>query len=638
MGPTKTALAEYLINRYPPAVRTRLLRDDSFCTRLELPSKTVLTVGGFASFDQRELFGAVRRVLAERKERGIVDIKGRKALVATEKGCIVIKGGQDGDFSFDARVKALMILSPHQDERERELEELLDYLGPTAPDFTELRSVAAKRELTDDEVGTLMGETIRGVVPLQARAFNAFEVKDVSVDVLVPRSFEYYERFCGPDPGDAEPETYLGVTLPAYRKELIQRHLDQGLDTCLFGALRDDLAPGAWTAGLPDDVLLDALKACDPTRDPYSLLGALDIALGRQHDERFRAFADQAVERLVSERYLRPDGNDAYELISLLAKLVLNRINTLEGGALHAPYWKRMCAWMQAAFLSRLTLPLKLELAGLEEWVNSNMTAAGEYAMILDLRREPMYRAAEMSPATFREEVVSRLLVLRSRHQAVGRLVPRSEEIDKAIAQIAALGSPLGWGLPGPLEGCRRPAETSGRKLPEEVATDVLEKFAPESGKWEWANLSYLSQYFEFNEHLLESARDAVKRCNFEGEGGEIRRGMAELIGACLFAAAHRDIGLARAIAEKTATCADKMLSEEEVVTALRLLLLAGTSFDNEEEWSKWLDEQFAELAFRLPRGKASNAFLEHIREIKKAMRLPNYVVARAEAIALAGN
>jgi len=576
MGTTSAALAEYLSTRQPPSVRERLLSDEAFRTLVGLPSSKLLTVGGVASFDQRELFVTVRRVLADKKELSIVDRKGREVLVSTVKDCIVVKSAPGGDPSFEARLKVLMILSPYQEERKQHLNELLDYLGPTGPDFTPLQLVADQRDLSDDEVGTLIAETINGVVPLQARARGTIGDKEASLDYLVPSSFRYYEQFCGPNPGNSEPDVYLGGILSAYRKELLRRDLEHGLDICLLGALRDDISPGVWTEHVADDDLWNAMMACDPVQDPYSLLGALDIALGRQHDERYRVFADEAVARLLTEKYLRPDGNDTHELIPLLANLVLHHINTLEGGALRAPYWKRMCAWMHAGFLARLTLPLRLDLRELTKWVHDKTTMAGGYVVILDLRREPMYRAAEMSSSTFREEIISRLVVIRSRHEAVGHPMPRSSEVDQAVSRLAAQGSPLGWGLPGPLEGHRRPAEAEGRKIPEDIVREVREIFAPDSSEWKWVNLSYLAQYFVFDEDLLAAARDAVKKCDLEGKGEDQGSGTEKLIGACLVAAVHRDVGLAHAIAEKVISRADKVFSGNEVVMVIRLWTSPG--------------------------------------------------------------
>jgi hypothetical protein len=81
----------------------------------------------------------------------------------------------------------------------------------------------------------------------------------------------------------------------------------------------------------------------------------------------------------IQEEFPRPDGNDTYELLPLFAKLVLNRINSLDGGALEPPCWKRMCAWMQAGFLVRLMQGISLELGSFREWIWGHQTLAGEY-------------------------------------------------------------------------------------------------------------------------------------------------------------------------------------------------------------------------------------------------------------------
>jgi hypothetical protein len=101
--------------------------------------------------------------------------------------------------------------------------------------------------------------------------------------------------------------------------------------------------PGVWIEHVNDDELWDALTGCDPWSNPFALLGALDIAIGRQHDERCRTFVEEAVRKLAQENFPQPDGIDVCELLSLWADLVLNHINNLEGGVLRPPCWKRMC-------------------------------------------------------------------------------------------------------------------------------------------------------------------------------------------------------------------------------------------------------------------------------------------------------
>jgi hypothetical protein len=126
-----------------------------------------------------------------------------------------------------------------------------------------------------------------------------------------------------------------------------------------------------------------------------------------------------------------------------------------------------MCAWVQAGLLVRLTQSINLELESLREWIKGSQTLASVYARMLDLRHEPMYYAAEMSSGALREEVIGRLMIVRDRHTAAGRIVPGSNSIAKAVARLIGQGS-LGWAMPGPLDGPCRPAEGGRNRLSED--------------------------------------------------------------------------------------------------------------------------------------------------------------------------
>lgn len=429
----------------------------------------------------------------------------------------------------------------------------------------------------------------------------------------------------------------MRIILPQYRKDLIRQGLMRGLDICLQGALRDDLMPGAWTENLHDDELWDALAACDPWRDPFALLGALDIALGRLHDERYRALTEEAVKKLVREEFPRPDGIDVYELLPLWAELVLNRINVLEGGALRSPYWKRMCAWMQAGFLSRLTQGFTLDLESFRKWVSGNQTPAGMYAKVLDLRHEPMYRAAEMSRRALREEVIGRLVVVRDRYKAAGRPVPGSDSIDEAVARLTAQGS-LGWALPGPLDGHRRPAETGVNRLSDNDIQKVIADLANNPAAPVLSTLAYLSQRYDLGEELLARIREMTQRSHSTSEETGLDECMGRLIEAGLVACAQRDEELANTIASTVVATAHRAHSGSDTGKILRALVIAGAAFQNEDAWAEWLERQLSEAAIRLPAGEPSKMFLGHLQELKKVLKLNLGIHVRAEALASAAN
>jgi hypothetical protein len=476
------------------------------------------------------------------------------------------------------------------------------------------------------------------VTALQSHAAAAFHTNQVTLDNLIPNSFTYFERFCGPHPSDMEHEEYFRTVLPQYRQGLIRRNLVRGLDICLQGALRDDLMPGVWTEHLNDNELWEALATCNPWRDPYALLGALDIALGRQHNERYQRFAEEAVTKLVQEEFPRPDGIDVYELMPLFAELVLNRINTLEGGVIRPPCWKRMCAWMQAGFLVRVTQRFRLTLESIREWAQRNQTSAGMYANMLDLRHEPMYRAAEMSPGALREEIIGRLVLLRERQKAAGRWVPSSASIDEAIARLAEDGSPLGWALPGPLDGHRRPAEAGIFRLPKDDCAWAAEELAKNPATSIVSTLAYLSQHFDLGEELLMRLRGAIAQMAVVSAETSVEEGIGRLTDTALIACAQRDVELASAIASTVVATAPSARSKSETRTLFHALLLASTAWQNEAEWAEWLERQLTETALRLPAGEPSETFFAHLQELKKVLNLDLGIHVRAEALASAAN
>jgi hypothetical protein len=321
-----------------------------------------------------------------------------------------------------------------------------------------------------------------------------------------------------------------------------------------------------------------------------------------------------------------------------LADLVLNRMNSLEDGVLRLSCWKRMCAWMQAGFLVRLMQEISFEMESFREWIKGQRTLAGEYAKALDLRHEPMYRVAEMSPRALQEEVIGRLMVLHERHSAANRPVPGSDSIRNAVARFTDEGS-LGWALPGPLDGHYRPADLGTNRL---LSEDDRAKFAEDLANSQdlaiLSTLAYLSQRYDLGEELLSRMREIIERNSFASEEAGLDERFGRLIDAGLVACAQRDEALATTIASTVVAAAHRAQSASEAIQVLQALLIAGAAFQREDAWAEWLEEQLTGMASRLPAGEPSKAFYAHLQELKKVLRLMLGVHIRAEALVSAAN
>jgi hypothetical protein len=628
-------IASYLYNLQPASVRKRLLDDVTFGASIGVARQETITLGPDVHIDRRECYAAVRRAFAGPTPASLVDIKGHEIRVTIEQGQVILGIPSLGRAS---QVSDFMCFSPNFEQRTQTLSRLIDRFGPTAPDFLVLLTRAEEHELSDDEIDELFTEATTGVGALQRRAISAVKTHQATLQNLVPASLVYFERFCGPHITSADHEEYFCRILPQYRKALIHRDLIRGLDISLQGSLRDDLMPAVWTEHVNDDELWDALIACDPWPNPFALLGALDIAIGRQHDDRYRIFAEEAVRKLVQEKFPRPDGLDVYELLPLLADLVLNRMNSLEGGVSLPPCWKRMCAWMQAGFLMRLMQDISLELESFREWIRGQRTLAVEYAKEVDLRHEPMYRAAEMSPRALREEVIGRLVLLHARHKAGGRIIPGEDAIRGVLTQLAEYGLPLRWGLPGPLEGHYRPAETSTRKLPDENIQEVTNALVNDQDGSILSILAQLAQRYDLGEELLARMREMIAGNPFAREDTGLDERLGRLIDAGLVACAQRDEELATGIASIVVATAHRAQSGTDATKILQALLVASAAFQHEDAWGLWLENQLTEVATRLPVGEPSRTFLMHLQELKKVLKLNFGIHVRAEALASAAN
>lgn len=634
----KAGIARQLCGLLPSRVQTRVLADKSFMQQYGQLSRMILTFGDSISIDQRELVAATRRALGDQGDQSVKDIYGRPVLVTSDHTTVILREMADEGPVQVITVPDLMVVSPQREHRMLALTRIIANLGPTASDYSWLQVIAGDRELSESEISDLFEEVSTGFEAHRAKIASAHNAGQIQIETIVPNSRSYYERFCGPSLRGDTPERYLTEALPAYRQELLRRNLVQGLEICLLGALRDDLLPANWTCDVSQDDMWNALEKIDRRGNPFLLLGVLDIAITRQQDERYRTLAANTMLTLLQGKLLRPDGIDGYEILPLFAELVWHRINALEGGALNEPFWKRMCAWMHAGLLAQSTTNIQIDLEALRGWVESNRDMAGVYAHMIDLRREPMYRAGEFSRSFLREEIIGRLIILRIRHQAAGRLVPHSEDLDAAITQLTEEGSPLSWAMPGPLDGHRRPADEKGRALSEADVAHIMEEIAKEPHGAIWSKLAYFSQFYDLGEKNLDRACEASAKIPLDVDLSNGGHKIGRLLDVCIIAAAHRNKELARSISATALARASHSPSGKASVAILQVLLVASAAFEREDEWHAWIEDQLASFASRLPHGEATQTLLEHLNEIKKVLPVTLSIYSRAEALACAAN
>ena len=527
----------------------------------------------------------------------------------------------------------MALLSPKHNTRITALHGLIERFGPAAPNFQEILKSIESREANRHELSAIFDESTKGVAALQVSLIQKIKCGfGFSVEDVVPQSISYFERFCGPEPDTRGPESYFQEVLIPYRKALLSRNLEIGIDICCLGALRDDLTPGQWVAAIDDDVIWETLSSSHAESNPFSLLGVLDIALYRQADHRFQEFSAEVVANLLEERHGQQDGADIYRLLPVFANLVLNRINLRQTGSNYPAYWKRMCAWMQAGLIARALLgsSFPIDIDALQQRAHDNMVAAGAYAGLVDARKEPMLFVDRITPQVLRSEILGRLHILKSRHESEGRQVPRSQDIDHALSQTLAVAY-----SPGLLEGHIRPT----KPVPQEV-TEKLEDASTDSAMaFSLQPLVMASQLFALGKPELESALQAVRMVTETNSDTKPRENLKLLELASIIAAANRDTMLTDEIADAVVRVSSKITEEEDIQIMLRIILQTAAAYEEHNAWFKWLEERLATIALHLPPppNECLRTYLEHLEAIGTVLPIDSWVHIRAQSIASSG-
>ena len=612
-------------------------REPQLARRFGHEMQEVISFEGDRQFVIRDLFTAAKDVFSKARDViNVEDVDGREASITVDKenSQIVIEWTNEDSQPVKTRIPPLTILSPKRDIRVKTLREMTKQIGPTAPDFSSLLLEAEKRELNYDEFLSVFNEFINGVTATQRHMIgkisrgDPFNIKDI-----VPHSLSYFEKFAGPCPENRDTETYIREVLLPYRKSLLQRDLRGGLELSLLGALRDDLMPGEWVAAIDNDTLWKALASCHPDSNPFSLLGALDIALYRQDDDRFKEFAESAMIILTNNESDRPAGSDTLVLFALFADLVLNRINFLKNGACQPGYWKLVCSWMQAGLITRAMGDMNFEngVDSLQGWAHKNMTMAGACRTLIDARAEPVFWSRNTTSESLQAEIVRRLVYLRLRHEEAGRNVPGSEKIDDALMRLRERSVTFET---GPLEAHIRPSQS----LPEDVTAEIRDALEKDSSEFPWPRLSVVSQFFTLGETELEYVRKAVEATTISEDTSSQDENLTNLTYASVIATINSHTALADLIAEKIIRLVACGLEDEQIALALMIIIRTSTTFTDEVEWYDWIEDRLSRIADCLPAGHSAQVFFDNCEAMDTVLPVNQSAHLRACVLASAGS
>ena len=622
----------------PGVVRREAIRSNpDFAAKCGYRQTRTVSIGSSMRLDVKELVSTADLAFEQGKDQVLRGMDESVVRVTIEGDEIALLWKSEGGGESVLRIPEASVLSRQESVRARAAAEAVAQIGPTAPEVLRSLGEARNRRLRVAEVVSVLDERANGVRSTQGRIRETLgKAERFSVADIVPESLRYFEQFVGPNPETENVDEYLTDVLIPYRKSLLRMELTGGLTICCLGALRDDLAPGQWLEELHDDDVWNAMPDLAWPATPFALIGAVDVALYRMGDSRFAAYATQAIDTLLKPNLGWREQENPYKLLEVLSICIRNRIVNLEDGGRRLGYWRRMAALVHAGFL----MPLMRGFAGdelgrLEKWFHGHMTPLGEYAGLLEARIEPMVLADRLTEQTLRNEVLGRLEVMRRRHEADGREVPRADQIDAAVAQAGDEGRGLALLFPGPLEGQRRRTV----QVPGPLAQAVRETLAEDMALWQWEWLGQVAQLFALGAQERAAVGEAVVKIAESDRQDGLHDILLQLGTASIIAAAARDVELADRVAGVAVECAARVTLAEETERIVQLLLQSAAAIEHKESWAKWLTTQLTLVARRLPTSRAGLVtFRACLRQMEGVIPTDSPFQIPARAVALAGS
>ena len=593
----------------------------------------VLVFRGGVKIHDRALFAASRQAFERRSLQADIDSDGvahSLKVLDDRSGIVVLISGARGK-SFKVQIPALMLLSPEREERLIAFRQLSQLVGATSPEIRGLAQSIGSTVVSDDVLSRVNREMAHGVAETHRRLRDKVRTNEVTTTKdLVPSDICYFDRFCGPDPNDSSLEEYFGVVLATYRRNLVKYDTSSALDVCCFGCLRNDLLPGRWFDDVDDDALWSFLLSGKYENSPFSLLAALDIALYRQSDPRFFAFAGRAVLKLSDRQFGSKGEFDIYSILNAGFEFAFGQICHLEGSSERPGFWRRMCAWMQTELIigTICNLDVEIDWELLQESWRKASAPGVTYRVLADQRLEPMYSSHRPTSESLYQGVIDRLVELQRRHEREGRLVPRSECIDLARRTVAG---EAGRGAVGLFEGHKSPTAP----IPREVAEMLCdEDNIPRPRVW-----AAVSHSFRLERFGLERVFRAIRVISRRPPTADLDTVLDSLRYFAVVAAVCRNQQLAEAIADAVSEIVSSSVQPQQIPSVVAVTLHAGAAIEDHDRWVRWIDDKLTRIARELPAEPEGTIaeFMSQLELIGMMLPTSSWFHLRARCIALAG-
>jgi hypothetical protein len=580
----------------PPIIRDELLSDAKLRSDFALPvDVSVKFLDVNVAFSRSKLFDAVRAAATKSgKPQKVTDRAGIEWEVTanTIKGnaTLVIRSGQQ-----ILRADHLLLLTKSKKARKAYFTHGVERLNLTSALTESWAEVVDKRALSEEELDEVMREAVRTPVAVADRIAEHLRKGNISLDILVPRTLDYYEQLVGRVEGQTNIIKYAAEVAPEHIRRLLAWRTGDGLRLALLlgshPLITDVIANEPISGNEFDELAKWAVLA-----DPIARAVMLELSLRRPQDKNQISGSVHALAEAFCGKGEK-QSFDSFKLLSAAFVMVEGELAKTRILDSKPTFWRRLATLAHAALITRCVISIEADLSSMVGWMGSVRGQEYTVRCFADLRSEPRWLPDYGTPQQLKNELGGRVLAAAATSdKVIDELGLRDMLISDGPQSLKRqINLPL-IELPGPLEGNIDPIRQLSADQVERMRWSLTESPAAASSFAFMVNAGFVAK---LPEDILNLAADAIRRAQYrldsDGDTDKLRNC---LLGLAVAAAANRNRQLADELFVVIRNYRRYLRDDLDLDAAFRIGIISCASRSNLAEWCKCVGGLIADFGF----------------------------------------
>lgn len=595
-------------NLFPPSIRSDVISSSEFRKNNGLTSDVEIKLGGGdVSFKRSDLFSIVRSAYADCNNTFLAkSIEENNWSVIAEKneGKDIIRLTR-GEKSY--LIDVFWPLDTCLEKRLNRFEQVSKQCGFSVQSHNYWHQVLSQETVRDDDVNDLGKDISMSPNTLYEEIKSEMLLGRSDISLLVPSVEYYYERLVGEHCGSENIYEYTQTEI----RNLLNNITSLGTTESLLRVFAISSHSSIPLCIKDNDFDISEFKeACEYLvnyGDPFSCVAAIELGfliLPQNHE--LEGCLEQLTQKILDEDFVQ-----VIELQVSLIKLIDGELARLQLFNDKPPFYRRLASIGQASLVTRCAIEVNIDFVSFSKWAEPQREIIFYCRTFLDLRSEPKWYPSYLTTEQLQSELLSRIYNASQLNSSSIMTINFKELLLGEGKDTVAGRITMHSFLPGPLEG-----NTESFDIPPNVSKVIDRALAEGVPTPEALSILLNSTHFwkidpKFTElalNVLTDAKYQLKETKNKDDIFYTLNGLAKL--ACV----TNNTDLANSLSILTRKYRDYLDVKTNPEQILMIGVVAAASFDDIEEWAKYVGNWINELAFLPLESEAGIRLLEWVR------------------------